>query len=148
MALSTLTAADSNVSNLTCLSLGMSQCEVLHIMRQPFKDKTYCLDGDIYDVWFYVTEQTLLGQSRLMPVNLTPLTFKNGVLVGKGASYANYLKKKEEERRNAPPPDAVMAPVQKPVPITPSEETQEKPPLTDEDQELLHEESDQIFNQT
>ncbi len=106
-----MTAAENNVSNLTCLSIGMSQSEVLRIMRHPFKDKTYFIEDDVYDVWFYVTEQTLLGQSRLMPVNLTPLTFKNGILVGKGHSYSNYLKKKEEERRHAPPAEQPQEPL-------------------------------------
>ena len=38
----------------------------------------------------------------MVPQNLTPLTFKNGVLVGKGYDYYNYLVLQEDQRYDCP----------------------------------------------
>ncbi len=95
MALDTMSASENNISNLWRISKGMSQTRVLQIMHKPFDYETFQFDEDIYDVWFYITRMTALGQTRLVPQNLTPLTFKNGVLVDVGYVYYNYLVKEE-----------------------------------------------------
>lgn len=112
MGLGTSADADNNVYNLSRLTCGMTEKEVLCIMRCPYCDETFIVDGDTYDVWFYVTEPTVLGQSRMVPLNLTPLTFKNGKLVGWGYSYYNYLRKRElsQEKPEITPPPAEKAP--------------------------------------
>ena len=95
--LSTDSDAEINVINISRLEKGMNQVQVLRIMRQPYSDKVFVLDNDTYDVWFYVTNPTVMGQSRMVPLNLTPLTFKNGILIGWGKNYYNFLKRWNEE---------------------------------------------------
>lgn len=93
--LSTSGAANDNIYNLSRIYLGMSESEVLKIMHSPHSQRTFEHKGDTYDVWFYVTRPTSIGQTRLVPQNLTPLTFKNGTLIGWGFEYYNYLLKQE-----------------------------------------------------
>lgn len=93
--LGTDAAAQINIQHLSRLNLGMHQPEVLCIMRKPYSQQTFEFDGATFDVWFYVTKPTVLGQSRMVPANLTPLTFKNGELIGWGFSYYNYLLKRQ-----------------------------------------------------
>lgn len=76
--------SSNNVSHMARVRQGMSEKQVLYIMHKPYKYETFEVEDDIYDVWFYVTKTTGLDQSRMVPQNLTPLTFKNGVLVGTG----------------------------------------------------------------
>ena len=95
--LGTTTTAETNIYNLSRISPGMNQQEVLCIMHSPYSDKTFLVDGDTYDIWFYVTKQTGLDQRSMSPMNLTPLTFKNGTLVGWGFSYYNYLVKRQKK---------------------------------------------------
>ena len=117
LGLSTLANAELNVTNLSRLKKGMTQAEVLKIMRHPYSDQVFVMDKDIYDVWFYVKEPTVLGQSRMVPLNLTPLTFKNGKLIGSGYGYFNYLKRRKEEAENPKPIRQPTAP-----PLTPKME--------------------------
>lgn len=98
-----LAVSDSNINRLSKIEKGMSQREVMAIMHKPFKFEIFTFGKDIYDVWFYVTRTTVMDQSRMVPQNLTPLTFKNGILVGKGYDYYNYLVQVEEN----PPKPAV-----------------------------------------
>jgi hypothetical protein len=107
--LSAAAAAETNVYHISLLKSGMNQVEVLKIMRHPYSDQIYYLDEDIFDVWFYVTGNVVLGQSRMMPMNLTPLVFKNGILIGWGNGYYNMVKSRELEAERAkllPPPTA------------------------------------------
>lgn len=101
--LGSLSMATDNISNLSRISVGMSQSQVLHIMRHPYSQETYAVQGDTYDVWFYVTKPTVLGQSRMVHQNLTPLTFKNGSLLGWGYDHYHHIFK-EPEKKPAPPP--------------------------------------------
>ena len=75
---------------LARLSAGMSSKQVFHIMRKPYRSETFDVEEDHYEIWFYITNLTLLDQKTLTHKNLTPLTFKNGVLLGKG--YHAYYK--------------------------------------------------------
>lgn len=83
--------ATVNVSNLPRLAIGMNEAEVLKIMHHPYSQETHTIQCDTYDVWFYVTRTTALGQSRMVPLNLTPLTFKNGRLIGWGYDHYHHI---------------------------------------------------------
>ncbi|HSX38042.1 MAG TPA: DUF3192 domain-containing protein, partial [Chlamydiales bacterium] len=159
--LSTAGAAEVNVANLARIHRGMTQVEVLKIMRQPYEDSVFRMDNDIYDVWFYVTAPTALGQSRMVPLNLTPLTFKNGVLIGWGYSYYNYLKKMQIEGEinhenilnsssNSLSASKNQKCIERPSSSAENEKVKkdEKIPLNEEDQEMLQEERAQDFNQS
>ncbi len=98
--------AETNVVNLSRLNVGMNQSDVLRIMRQPHSQQTFEMDEAIFDIWFYVTNPTVLGQTRMVPLNLTPLAFKNGNLIGWGFIYYNYLAKRREEALNPKTPPA------------------------------------------
>lgn len=105
--LQTEAIAYDNVYHLARLRKGMNESEVLSIMRRPFDYETFVLGEDVYDVWFYVTQGTILGQTRMVARNLTPLTFKNGILVGTGYDYYYYV-----TRENAKQIQAEKAPEQ------------------------------------
>ena len=96
--LTTESTAEKNIYYLTRVSLGMTEAQVLQIMRQPDRQESFSLEEDKYDVWFYITRVTGLGQSRLVPQNLTPLVFKNGIFAGWGFVYYRYLRQQEKER--------------------------------------------------
>jgi hypothetical protein len=119
--LSTAAEAEVNVYGIFRLERGMNQAEVLKIMRHPYSDKVFVMDQDIYDVWFYVTSPTVLGQSRMMPANLTPVTFKNGILIGCGNYYYNTLKNMQLEKEKA-----MMAPPSPPIPTETEKEIENK----------------------
>jgi len=104
--LSDTATAEVNVFHIARLERGMNQVQVLKIMRHPYSDQVFILDNDTYDVWFYVTSRRVLGQSRMMPMNMTPLAFKNGILIGWGNAYYNLIKKRQAEIEKAlrPPP--------------------------------------------
>lgn len=89
-----------NQYRLARVRKGMGQKQVLQVMHKPYKYETFEIEEDVYDVWFYVTRTTVLDQSRMVPQNLTPLTFKNGILVGTGYTYYYYLVKAEAHELN------------------------------------------------
>ena len=98
MGLSSLSDSEVNIGNLTQISKGMTQREVYQIMRMPFEYETLCIGEDVYDIWFYTTSPTVLGQSRMVPQNLTPLAFKNGIFIGQGYNiYDALLRRKAGE---------------------------------------------------
>ncbi len=99
--------SETNWYHLARVRKGMSEKEVLFIMHKPYSYETFQVDEDIYDVWFYVTRMTGLDQTRMVPQNLTPLTFKNGVLVGTGYPWYYYAMKEQAREindLNPPPP--------------------------------------------
>ncbi len=112
--------SETNQYHLAKVRKGMSQSQVLKIMHKPYSYENFQVDDEIYDVWFYVTRPTGLDQTRMVPQNLTPLTFKNGVLVGTGYQWYYYAMK-EQARAEAP---------QKPPPV------EEKKPQEVEDKEF------------
>ncbi|MBX7065844.1 MAG: DUF3192 domain-containing protein [Parachlamydiales bacterium] len=87
--------SETNQYHLARVRKGMSQKQVLQIMHKPYSYETFEVEDDIYDVWFYVTRPTALDQTRMVPQNLTPLTFKNGVLVGTGYQWYYYAMKEQ-----------------------------------------------------
>ena len=99
--------ADTNAYHIARVRKGMDQRRVLCIMHKPYSYESYTFDDDVYDVWFYVTRPTGLDQTRMVPQNLTPLTFKNGILVGTGYSWYYYAMNGEaaEHASDNPPPE-------------------------------------------
>jgi Protein of unknown function (DUF3192) len=112
--LSAAAAAETNVYHISLLKTGMNQVEVLKIMRHPYSDQMYYFDEAIFDVWFYVTGNVVLGQSRMMPGNLTPLVFRNGILIGWGNGYYNMVKSRDLEAKRA----------KLPLPAAPTQESE------------------------
>jgi len=90
--------AENNVSRLSRVSLRMDKETVLRIMHAPYDKEVFRIGEDRYEVWFYVTSSTVLGQSRMVPRNMTPLTFRDQVLVGFGYDYYYWLKRGGETR--------------------------------------------------
>ena len=82
--LSTLAQSQENIWNLSRLSIGMCENDVLRIMDKPYKTQRIECEDKKYEVWFYVTKPSGLGQGRLVKQNVTPLTFQDGVLQGWG----------------------------------------------------------------
>ncbi len=97
--------SETNQYRLARVQKGMSEKQVLQIMHKPYNYETFEVGEDVYDVWFYVTRATGLDQTRMVPQNLTPLTFKNGVLVGTGYSWYYFAMKEQaaELAAKAPP---------------------------------------------
>ncbi len=88
--------SETNVNRLSRVSLRMNQEEVLQIMHAPYERESYRVGEDRYDIWFYITTVTVLGQSRMVPKNLTPLTFRNRQLVGVGYDYYHWVQRKDK----------------------------------------------------
>lgn len=106
--LDTMSMAVNNISNLSRISVGMNETEVMQIMHKPYSRETIQYQDDTFEFWFYVTRPTGLDQGRLMQQNLTPLAFKNGVLIGWGFNYYNHLVRQEKIQGN----QKKIAPVQ------------------------------------
>lgn len=104
MGLSTQSEGEYNLRRLSHVSIGMSPPEVREIMKQPYACETFSYKGDEYEIWFYVTAMTGLDQGKMVPRNLTPLTFKNGVLIGWGFDYYRFLKRQQRFRYSRPRP--------------------------------------------
>jgi outer membrane protein assembly factor BamE (lipoprotein component of BamABCDE complex) len=93
--------SEANLYHIARVRKGMSEREVLKIMHKPYSYESFQVDDEIYDVWFYVTQTTGLDQTRMVPQNLTPLTFKNGILVGTGYYWYYYAMKAQSEEAAA-----------------------------------------------
>lgn len=89
--LGSLAESQDNIWGLSRLCVGMTESQVLQIMRYPYSKKTLECDGNSYNFWFYVTRPVGLDQSRLVRQNLTPLAFENGVLLGWGHDFYRYI---------------------------------------------------------
>jgi len=128
--LGTLGMSETNVNRMIDLSIGMCQQEVLAIMRWPYSYKVFMIDDDIYDVWFYVTKPTVLGQSRMVHQNLTPLSFKNGVLLGWGYPYYDHIVDLYNKPSMPAPLPAVPSPIMDSQEAEPQMEPANPPPAT------------------
>lgn len=138
--LETDTVSENNRYRLSKVRKGMYEAQVLSIMRQPYQYETFELGKDVYDVWFYITNPTVLGQSRMVAQNLTPLSFKNGVLVGTGYDYYYYITREmaKQSAAEAPPPQP-KTPLVEPRPPSKEIEPQQTPkqkPAAQENKEL------------
>lgn len=90
-------AAQVNVVRLREISLGMSEEEVFRVMRYPDRNEQIEHEESCYDIWFYITRSTAIDQRALMSRNLTPLIFKDGILVAKGYDYYHSLYRRSQE---------------------------------------------------
>ncbi len=113
----TLSMAQENVWNLARIEIGMTETDVLKIMHCPHKKQTIEKGGQAYYVWFYVTKPTALAQERLVRQNVTPLTFKKGVLQGWGFDYYDHIAAGPQKgiRKASPPHIHEDKPLQKEI---------------------------------
>jgi hypothetical protein len=87
--------AIDHARNIGSLKAQMSPEDVSTIMGAADKTQTYkTKDGDIFLIYYYVTEGAEAFSYRLTEKNYTPLVFKNKDLIGKGWGY---LKEKAKE---------------------------------------------------
>jgi outer membrane protein assembly factor BamE (lipoprotein component of BamABCDE complex) len=129
--------AQNNLYHIARIRKGMSEKEVLYIMRKPYSYETFQVGDDVYDVWFYVTRTTGLGQTRMVPQNLTPLTFKNGILVGTEYYWYYFAMKEQaaEMASEAPQEEPKKTPQQEDVEF---EKALKAPPQEKTPPTLLH----------
>lgn len=146
--LSSLISGDLNIEGMTELYVGMEQREVLQILRQPYRCESLQMDDDIYDIWFYVAHPTVLGQSRMVPFNLTPLAFKNGVLLGWGYRYYHdFLDKASNKKKPLlSPPSSTPASAQETAAKEEEKEEEEEPPPDEEGREMLQDDAEDDFD--
>lgn len=168
--LETYAQSQQNVDNLIRVSSGMSTEEVMQIMHPPYRMETFQIGEDSYEAWFYVTKVTALGQGRLMHNNMTPLIFKDGILIGRGYDHYRWvlrsqedynakekepapLEHKEEDRSLEKSLDVTMSKAQKKPPEEPppkkppkDKPSKDKPPLTPKDDDFIDQESEQNFD--
>ncbi len=91
--------SEENRINLSSLSIGMTQQQVLDIMGYPYKTEEKISHNKIYEIWYYITERTLLGQSKLITRNFTPVIFEAGHLIGWGRNFYKYTLDIDNERQ-------------------------------------------------
>ncbi len=104
--------SQNNLYHIAKVRKGMSEKQVIQIMHKPYSYESFEAGEDVYDVWFYVTRPTGLDQTRMVPQNLTPLTFKNGILVGTGYQWYYFAMKAQAEQvatENPTPPKKTPA---------------------------------------
>lgn len=161
--LRTMSMSQDNIWNLSRLCIGMNESQVLQIMHYPYSKKTIETTTEMYQIWFYVTKPSGLGQSRLVRQNLTPLTFENGILKGWGYEFYQYTLKKLAPRQEEPskPHDgnslekaieeteatsANESTPQNPSPKKDKPKKEDKDPLDKEDENMINDGEDQNFN--
>jgi outer membrane protein assembly factor BamE (lipoprotein component of BamABCDE complex) len=92
--------SEVNIENLNIISVGMDEAQVQQIMSNPHSEETIQINDDQYDIWFYVTNPTMLGQNRMVHFNLTPVTFKNDIVASVGWDYYQIVLKSRNNIRN------------------------------------------------
>jgi outer membrane protein assembly factor BamE (lipoprotein component of BamABCDE complex) len=126
--------ADANRVYLTQIEKGMSMQQVYDLMGDPYTKEVTSLNGNYYDVWYYITDKTELGQERITRHNLTPLIFNDGILQGWGNRFFKAVKSGQidlEQPDAAPAPATPVAPApQAPVPQAPAPAAVQKAPQT------------------
>jgi outer membrane protein assembly factor BamE (lipoprotein component of BamABCDE complex) len=83
--------AEKNKIELMQLKSGMSMAEVRNIMGNPYKIGKKHMGKNTYEVWYYITTATFLGQSQYLDENFTPVIFQHKKLMGWGYHYYDYL---------------------------------------------------------
>lgn len=130
-----MSMAVNNISNLSRISVGMNETEVLQIMHKPYSRETVQYEGDTVEFWFYVTRPTGLDQDRLLHQNLTPLAFKNGILIGWGFNYYNHFARQEKiqgsQKKKAPVQEEDVN-LEKALEVPPSKKGAGSTPITPE----------------
>jgi outer membrane protein assembly factor BamE (lipoprotein component of BamABCDE complex) len=93
--------AEYNQYYIGKLRMGMTEDEVWDMMGRPYKTESRPVKGNMYDVWYYVTKGKILGQTKILSRNLTPLVFKDKILKGWGRRYYKYLLDIDDARERA-----------------------------------------------
>jgi outer membrane protein assembly factor BamE (lipoprotein component of BamABCDE complex) len=88
--ITTGTISDQNRINISSLQVGMTQDQVVGVMGYPYKAEQKSYNGMEYEVWYYITEPSILGQTRLVTRNFTPLVFEEGLLKGWGRNFYKF----------------------------------------------------------
>lgn len=83
--------AEYNRYYIAKLRIGMTQDEVWSMMGDPYKSEARVVRGQAYEIWYYVTKGKILGQSRMISRNFTPVVFQEKILKGWGRRYYNYV---------------------------------------------------------
>lgn len=83
--------AETNLYYIGHLRIGMSEEEVWDMMGRPYKVQNKVVHGQPFTVWYYITKGKILGQTKILARNLTPLVFQDKVLKGWGRRYYHYL---------------------------------------------------------
>jgi outer membrane protein assembly factor BamE (lipoprotein component of BamABCDE complex) len=89
--LRTAANAEKNKINMLQVRLGMSKTEVTSILGEPSKTEKKYVEEKEYDVWYYLTKGTELGQSTLITSNYTPFIFSSSQLIAWGHPYYKYI---------------------------------------------------------
>ncbi len=82
--------SDQNRMNMSSLQVGMNHDQVVDAMGYPYKTEEKSYFGMQYEVWYYITQPTILGQTQLVTRNFTPLVFEGGLLKGWGRNFYKY----------------------------------------------------------
>ncbi|NGX29053.1 MAG: hypothetical protein K940chlam1_01246 [Candidatus Anoxychlamydiales bacterium] len=90
--------SEQNRISLYSLEIGMSTEQVLDVMGYPYKTEERMYNVELYEIWYYITEPTYLGQSELITRNFTPLVFEAGHLIGWGRNFYKYQFDVEDEK--------------------------------------------------
>ena len=161
-----MAASQDNIWGMSRLCIGMDEAQVLQVMNHPYSKKTIEHGEHVYHVWFYVTRPSSLAQSRMLPQNLTPLTFCKGVLQGWGTDYYHFLLQKKETPKSdvkdlkAPQDHSLEKAIETAEkPISKNDETksqasdkkedenqEEKDKEADEKEKAVEDDNDQNFN--
>lgn len=89
--LQTGVTSEENRIKLANISKGMSQGQVLEVMGYPHKLENKKYKKKRYDIWYYVTQPVILGQSQLVFDNFTPVIFHKCKLIGWGKRFYRYF---------------------------------------------------------
>lgn len=158
--LSTMSTAQENIWNLSRICLGMNQDQVRRIMHEPYRTKCFTHNGLNYLVWFYVTRPAALGQRCLIKINVTPVVFENGLLIGWGYDVYDCLMRDRARYYGEPGPGETLQDVIQEMETAFLSQNQtveeepcdcpvckpKKPPLDEEDDRMIEEANDQNFN--
>jgi outer membrane protein assembly factor BamE (lipoprotein component of BamABCDE complex) len=83
--------AEKNKIYLMKLKADMTKAEVRRVMGNPYKIEIKTIDNSKYEIWYYVTAGTFLGQYEYLDKNFTPIIFKNEKVLGWGRYYYDYI---------------------------------------------------------
>jgi len=83
--------SEQNRIDLMQLKVGMSTLDVQRIMGTPYKVENKEVENINYQIWYYITKATFLGQSELLDENFTPVIFQDNKLMGWGRYYYEYV---------------------------------------------------------
>lgn len=98
--------AERNIVNISNIQKGMTMDEACKILKRPYKKETRIQENKRYEIWYYITKKAYLSQTSLLDKNFTPIVFSDGVIIGWGWNFYDYLfdvgntrKKIREEKR-------------------------------------------------